>query len=525
MKNALRVAGFGFLAVALAACTITVPAGTNTGSPSSPGVTPPVVQPSTTPPVAADVNIYPYTMPADYNGGLFERGTGPDRLEIDLTNNPASGPNTNSVAIGVNGNIVVAPWLVKSVQGMGIVGDDQIVLHGVFGKTPKVDFISIAPYGISGLWVNAVNENYAPLVTNSCVNSRGGCMVNGLQVFISNGQNFSFGAAVATAPPGPVYQPQLVKGASIDGVTHDDALLETLITAVPQGGTLTVPAGTYHESFGITKPMTLEGGGKVVNAGQKNATYTAGAVLDAKGVSSYVQGQGGIVPLASSTVRGWEVTGFGMQAAAHDGTGGVRNNSPGDFRLEEMYLHGNQMGLGPHGGDATVWHIRNVLSIDNGMPNDPGYAHNFYFDGDEVDVEGGVTSIEHPNKGDGHALKSRAHKISIDGTNYFSAYNTSVVDIPNGTVEPINFGPGTTLEKVAGDENRVIFGYGLEGPTVGNTGGVIHGWTFIVPNDGQNYYIITSATITLDGCKFLYTDGSPVKAGTIVAQGPVLGLP
>lgn len=341
----------------------------------------------------------------------------------------------------------------------------------------------------------------------------------------------------STVDPTPV-SPAPGSSGKIIAVALGAGALAAAIATASAGDTIQVAPGVYNESVAIGVPLLVTGGGKVVNPGTAGATYTAGAILDATGVTSLAQGQGGFVPLTDSILTGWEVRGFGAASTSNDGTGGYRNNGPGVFHLEDFYLTGNQMGVGPHGGDATLVTLKNGLAIDNGLPKTaPGYAHNFYFEGTEVIVQGGLTSILHAGGGGGHAFKSRALKNSFLGLNYLYASEESCLDISDGTATPFlitaDATGGTTIEKKAGDVNTVIWGYGTESQNNGNAGGTFSGKTIIIPNDGRSYIIQTSGPITYDSaCKFLYTDGTPVKAGGIITQagfggvaGTVTGLP
>jgi nitrous oxidase accessory protein len=50
------------------------------------------------------------------------------------------------------------------------------------------------------------------------------------------------------------------------------APLQALIDATPSGGTLRLPAGSYVGPVTITRPVTLDGGGKAVIVGDGKST-------------------------------------------------------------------------------------------------------------------------------------------------------------------------------------------------------------------------------------------------------------
>jgi hypothetical protein len=506
---------------------------TGTGTVASGGVySPPASQPSV--PIAAsgslmgsasDTNNYPFVLPTTFTDGV-ETDFGDktlaktNRVEIFLASNPAGGvAGENTVNILINDQIVLADFTVGSLSGMGKQGDDQLVFYVPCGKTPKVTLQGTNPGGINGIWINAVTCDYVPLVVNGLYDSRGHVSVNSPNVFDTGSvADVVFGPPIAVAAGNGPIAP----------VSTQHALADAIAAA---SGTLSIPPGVYNESVGINKPLTIDGGGKVVNPGLRGATYAAVAVLDGAGVGSLVQGQGGFVPLSDGVaIKGFEVRNFGL-GVAHDGTGGIRNNALGHFRAEDIFLHKNQMGIGPHMGDATFWNLKNILAIDCGLTNDQGYAHNFYMGGEVVTVEGGITSIVNPGTTQGHAFKSRAFENYFSGVNYFYSSDSSCIDLPSGTRAPFTIAAGTVIEKKTGDANRVLFGYGAEGQPNGNAGGSGQP-TFIIPNDGNNYIVLTSGPVDFTGAQFLFTDGSPVPAGRIVVQtgggqpqGTVTGLP
>lgn len=505
-------------AVALAACTVTVTSpvleklgagisiGGGTPATSPVATVPPVVTPVVPPPPAVDPTAS-YWDSGTVSGAPYVQSAAGARWKFD----PAA---KCSIGAGVAINGIDIPNWCATVIKLG--GDGFVYPFTTDGYWRRLRDMDAAGSG-------SVVGPPPPIGAPSAAPATGGSTPTAPPAAPA--------AAASIADPTPASP---APGTSGKVTAASPGGLATAIAAAAPGDTIQAAPGTYNESVGISVPLLVDGGGKVINPGDKSATYTTGAVLDGTGVANLREGQGGFVPLADTYLRGWEATKWGYAAASNDGTGAVRNNRGGVFHYEDLYLHHNQMGIAPHVGDQVLVTLKNLLLVDNGLPQAPGYAHNIYSYATHLIIQGGVTSIASQGSGDGHAGKFGNAVLEIYGKNYFRAWNTSSVDIPHGTAKPFiikgDANGGTTIEKLAGDPNRVLLGYGGErnqGDN-GNLGGNISGLAFVIPNDGQQYYVISSGPISFDStCRFLYSDGSPVKSGTFVVQGSgtVTGLP
>lgn len=292
--------------------------------------------------------------------------------------------------------------------------------------------------------------------------------------------------------------------------------------------------------------LSIDGGGRVVNPGDANASYTPGAILDATGMADSVAGnayahqQGGVVPMVDAVISGWEIRKFGMLEAQSGGTGGVRNDGPGIFRLSELYLHDNEDGVGNHEGDQSVFYLQNILAFKNGLYTD-GKSHNFYIPGSCTKLYvNGVTSISPVGAASGgiglggHALKTRATQMFIAGKNYFYSGDAACIDISGSMIASIGQAvpadgttiqvPGrTVIQKKAGDDNHCIFNYGANGDVFGT---LQVDADFIIDCDAP-FINITGPVNFAPTCTFKNAAGVALPAGTIQVQGggSATGLP
>jgi hypothetical protein len=413
---------------------------------------------------STNANAKPFTQPAGYTGGLWEVGTGPDRLELDVSNNPSTGC-CNDIAIRVTPDggtptIVAAPIHVHSLAGAGVAGNDSYVFHGVFGTAPKVEFFPVAPGGMGGLWVNNVSINYNPLVSNSCNDSRGGCAVNAPGVFDSAGTPITYGPPVVVAPPRPAQiapparQPSVISGATINGEAHDPATLANLVSATPAGGTLRLPAGILSGTAAVPSAITITGAGM------------GKTIIDGSGIQP-IYAKGGFVPLVSGVVfQDLTIRNFTIPESLGGNAAGVRDNGDGiGFTLNRVELAHNQNGILTYSSSIT---LSNDNFHDNGTGS--GRTHNFYVNGNPSSVLT-ITNTKSSSPVGGHAAKSRAGKTNITGGTFTAGGDGAALDIPDGGAVNLD---GLTLIQPGTGTTHNILAFAMESAKNAASGMVIH---------------------------------------------------
>jgi len=439
-----------------------------------------------------------------------------------------------SACLVINGQLSGAPYVRD--------GGGAIWQFGGNGLAIRPDGAGFFPYR-NGADVESAAPGSGWQVTKMQIYSDGQCwldLASGRQGTYASFNVISFGTPpsgstpIPPTPPTPptvLPDPTPISPAPGTGtVINVTSTISSAVAIATNGDTIkAVPGTTYAESVGVTFALLVDGGGTVSSPGDKAASFSGGAILNGSTLNDpggYYQSQGGFVPMIDSVIQGFEVTGFGMQEGGSGGTGGVRQNADGTFVYQNLYLHGNQDGVGPHfGTNPSLITVQNNLLHNNGIGD--GLSHNAYLVGNHC-IWKNNTSIVDINGGGGHAFKTRCLKVEIIGKNYFASSDGSCINIPDGSPIPVSIAAdvsgGSTLEKVAGCANRVILDYGVENNSQNGIAGIaISGMTIIIPKDGQPYYVISSGPVTFDStCKFQYTDGTPIGAGgiTFLAEGP-----
>jgi hypothetical protein len=445
-------------AALLAACTIQVP---------STGGTPPTSGTTTPPPATA--NAYPFQQPAGYTGGIFEIGTGPDRLEVDVTKNPASGPDNrypNTLAILVGDKVVVASWEVQTFMGMGLSPNDNIIVHGTFGAATTPDLVKIvgtAPHGINSLFINGVSLNYQPLVTNSCGDNRagcatasgncaaGGCASNSTALWDNTRLPATFGTSIYVAPPPPPV-PETAQTV-ISGATCNEIPIApgTLAQVVPQcaSGTLHLPAGTFLGTAPVASAITIAGAGMgktIIDGSGLHPTYT----------------KAGFVPLVPGVVfQDLTLRNFAVSDADGANGAGIRESGDGiGFKAIRVEFSDNQDGvltyIAQHDFIDCVFHDNGPTAAFSAYGHD--HDHNAYINGNPSAVlnVSGTTSYAPTAV---HAWKTRSGINNFTDDVFTAGGNGAALDVPDGGTVNVD---GLTLIQPGTGETHNVLTLGLE---------------------------------------------------------------
>lgn len=424
----------------------------------------------TTTPPPTDANAYPFAQAP--TGLITEVGTGPNRLEVDLTANPGTPCNVNSVAILANGKAIAVPIITRSCVGMTVAGADQIIVHGVFPAGTTVAINGIAPNGINGLWVMNVSLDYVQMVTNSCTDSRAacsgaggsclaaGCSINQPATFVSNGLNVTFGSPLAgggsigtTAPPAMATSfTGIVNGASVTGT------LDQVVGKAPANAVVVLPAMTIFGTSTVAPGVTVQGAGM----GQ--------TIINATGVPLSF-GKGAFVPLGDGDIfKNMTIKG----ASVGDANGAsVRQNGDGmGFTMDTVEVTGNQDGIltfAPANGGKIL--IVNSNFHDNGAGD--GYSHSVYASTGGADVTQALLDIENTtlsNDNGAHEAKNRFGKGLLVDDTITTGGQGSCLDQPDSGSATIS-GGSCTLK--AGADDHVAINWAMES-TKNGAGGTLH---------------------------------------------------
>lgn len=478
--------------LALAGCAITTPIGTVslgtngiTASVNPPGtpVTTTTSGGSTTTTIGsttggstatapADTNAYPFAQAA--SGLVTEDGTGPNRLEVDITGNP-SNCSVISVAILVNSKVVAAPIITRSCVGTTLTGDDVVIIHGVFPAGSTVQINGISPNGINSAWIENVSIDYVQLVTNNCLDSRaacnaqglncaaGGCNVNAPAVFVSNGANVTFGPPVttvgtATGTGGAATTAVLSNFTAQVNGTASTGTLATIIAGMPSGADVVLPAQTIVGTTTVPVAGTIEGAGE------------GKTIIDLTGVP-LAYGKGGFVPLVTGTVyKNMTIKG----CAVSDANGAaVRQNGDGiDFKLDTVEITGCQDGLltfsPPPGGKLL---IVNSNIHDNGAGD--GRSHSIYASTGGTGAAQATLDIENTvvaNDNGAHEVKSREGTTLLVDDTITTGGEGSCLDQPDSGNATIS-GGSCTLKP--GSDDHVALNWAMES-VLNGAGGTLH---------------------------------------------------
>jgi hypothetical protein len=460
--------------------TLTAPTGTGTGAGTGTGTTPP--------PTATDPQTLPLTIPAAYKaipdqsptGAVLDGGTGPDRLDFKLSCTPGETLNSD-VSIAVNGKPYFVNLRVKGNQGLSGSNNTLVTIHGVFGTAPKVAVGSGLPNGNSNLWINSVKLNYVTtLVANGDYDARDAMSVNrpdvwnntnnldviytlpvtdGLTTGGKTGAGQPTSGGTGTAPP-IVYTAtaSVISGAKINGAAAVAATLDKLLAAIPAGGTLQLPAGSFIGAGVIPAPNVKVLGDPV-----------AKTTIDCTGFRPYQDKAVFVLRATGTYFKDLKVTGAAISDALGANAAGFRADAPSvDYTLENVEVYGNQDGELDGQGVATgnVTHI-NCNFHDNGATgSSAGFVHNVYIGGlptSVVTINGG--SYTKPIGG--HAFKCRAGTLKMTGTVLESGPDGACLDFPNGGLAALD---GVTLRKLPGSPTHNVVTFALENQLNAATG-------------------------------------------------------
>lgn len=207
------------------------------------------------------------------------------------------------------------------------------------------------------------------------------------------------------------------------GQAAADGTIQALINAAPSGGTVTVPAGTYHESLTVNKNLTIVGASSsttIIQAvtGQRTITVTAGNNLRLENLTvtggQTAQGGGGIL-LAGGSLTLVDCVVSGNSAAYgggvfQEGTGGRLDMIGSRIELNSTTNHGG--GLYVRGSAA----LTSTQILSNTAAWHGGGLH---VDSGRADIVGGALSGNRAINGNGGAVNLN-NGISISGTQIIS---------------------------------------------------------------------------------------------------------
>ena len=463
-------------------------------------------------PTGGTANAYPLQMPSGItNGEPVTLGAGPNAIVIYVANTPGQATPAQFAVLGTiagKQTALAGPLTVTSYQGEAQSGSQVFTIRGDFSGLTEMALVSAGTNGIVHSWVNQLTVDLIPWWTNGdAINSRGtGTPVYvSTRVFNSNGDNEVWlpqSAIPASAAPTPAAPPPaltLVSGATINGAAHAAATLQDLVSAIPAGGSLVLPAGTVVGTAHVPVACTISGAGQ------------GKTIIDATGVKP-VYGKGVIVPdVAGVVISGITVKGASISTAMGENAAGARDGATGvGLTLAGMEITGCQDGVLTFASNIA---LKNGTTHDNGAGN--ALTHEIYIGGPGKNAATFTDWVSKCGALSTHALKSRAGTTVVDGGSYTGSADPvgkiggSVVNIANGGVVQIS---NTTITVSAGAANRVFLDYGLEGAensVVGDTVTLTN--VHFVDDTGQGGIIACgatnypNATLVLSGCTYTGT--------------------
>jgi hypothetical protein len=381
----------------------------------------------------------------------------------------------------VNGKPYFAGLRVKGNQGLSGANNTLVTIHGVFGAAPKVAIVSALPNGNGGLWVNSVKLNYATtLVVNGDYDARDFMSVNRPDVW-NNTNNLDIiytlpvtdglttggktGAGQPTAggtagTPPIVYTAtaSVISGAKINGAPAVAATLDKLLAAVPGGGTLQLPAGSFIGAGVITAAHVMVLGDPI-----------AKTTIDCTGFRPFQDKATFVLRATGAYFKDLKVTGAAISDALGANAAGFRADAPSvDYTLENVEVYGNQDGELDGQGVATgnVTHV-NCNFHDNGATgSSAGYVHNVYIGGTPTSVVT-ITGGAYSKPIGGHAFKCRAGTLKMTGTVLESGPDGACLDFPNGGLAILD---GVTLRKLPGSPTHNLVTFAMENTLNAATG-------------------------------------------------------
>ncbi|MTJ82963.1 MAG: hypothetical protein F8N37_18420 [Telmatospirillum sp.] len=240
------------------------------------------------------------------------------------------------------------------------------------------------------------------------------------------------GSIVATRQGGPI------RVCPTAGPGCDATSLAAALADAPNGSTIVLAAGVYRQGAVIApNAITL--------SGEDGARIEGGAV----------QGKAALVVTGNDTV----ITGIdcsGISVPDHNGAC-VRLEGR-NLTLRHVHFHDSEEGILTGGGTGTVT-VEDSLFERLGAG---GRAHGLYI-GDSDALILRRTSVL-ASTGEGHEVKSRAARTTIDGCVIASlgGVDSRLIDASNGGIVTIT---GSVLEKGPASANDQLIGFGLEGFT------------------------------------------------------------
>lgn len=383
-----------------------------------------------------DANTYPLTMPNVAAAGAVALGTGPDTIDLLISNSPSQPApcefdviltRTDGSQVGVAG-----PLICTSYVGQTSTGAQHFSLKGPWGANPK--FV-IAPAqdaaGVSGMFLMGAAINLVPMGIWGAVNSRGGDAGGSPWAYNSNNGAMTLQLAGNAPPTGSVAPPAWkAVPTQINGKTLDQMA----------GGTL--PAQTIIGTARLTSDLTGAGIGQTIIDGTDLEPKEDKALLVV----------GAPLTISDLTVRkAWVPGGLGLNAA------GIRNETGlVPLTVRRVELTGNQNGIMTQGDSVGPFLIENSHVHENGDLTHPEDTHNLYLGG-KPEAVATLNNNVIENSTDVHEVKSRCGTLNATGNTIKTGGNGSCYDLPNGGI--FNATNETwTLSANASDRNFLTFG-------------------------------------------------------------------
>jgi hypothetical protein len=477
----------------------------------------------TTTPVNADTNTYPLAMPSGIAAGApVTLGTGPNSIQLTLSNNPGTPGNCEFVVIMQQGTVqtaIAGPLTVTAGVGASMAGSQIFTINGDFTGMTGFEITAYGT-GLNGMWVNSATVGLIPWECNAdAANSRGTGSPNYQPtIFNSNGTNMVFlPASAIPAQPIPTPAPALTTiPATIAGSPRSDTLANLMVD-LTAGQTLTLPAGTFV------------GTGAINVAGTVTGVAMGTTTINCTGLEPY-QDKAVLLPTVPGvTIANLTIEGAAIAASLGANAAGVRDGAAGiGFTLSQVEITGCQDGILTFPSNVTV----NSCNIHgNGAGLAGGSAtHELYIGGSPITTFSMTNTSVATGPLATHALKSRAGTTKVVGGTLTAgaadggAVSGSVVDIPDGGDASFN---GVAFTLRAGAANTLFFGYAMEsalnlaaGSTVTMTNCVFDGGG--VAGEIQAGSNIHGAALVLSGCTYKGTtppsvSGFATVVGTITA--------
>ncbi len=426
----------------------------------------------------------PDTMPTNYAAGatiiLGTQGSGQKRLELFINGTAANtGPdNCNQVMITVSDGkktqaCMDVPLKILSTSGETKNGAMHLI---VYANLPDYSVIQVGIKGAGGrgmddLCFQGGTLDYQDLVGNgNWTNHPDQAQVNGKTFDVFNGQDILLTAPIVPANgggtgtgggttggyqiPPKTAQASVVAGAKINGTPAADNILSLLAAAIPDNGTLELPAisaiGALH--FTANNASIIGVGG--ASAKRMGSPQT---ILDCTGFRPFQDKALVVIDGEAAILKGLALTGAAVGDAFGANGAAIRNGDVGikSFTVEDCEVYGCEDGILTQPVNVT---ILDSWFHDNGVPatsNRFGFDHDVYLGGPFP--TGVITSKRNVYEKAicAHGLKCRVGTLNSEDDAFTAGGNGAGLDMPDGGTA--NIVRGTfTMPPAAGPTNNLI---------------------------------------------------------------------